>query len=677
MSTDVLDLYAKVKFDSSDFNAGLNQAESSFSAFGDKIKSGVAAAAKITAGAVAAGAAAVGSLVKQSMDSFGEFEQLSGGIDKLFGDSANQLKQYADEAYKTTGMSANDYMQSATQFSASLIKSLGGDTAAAAEMANLALKDIADNANTFGAASAEELTNVYKNLARGQFQTLDNLNLGYAGTKEGMEQLIADANALAAANGKAADYSIDSFSDMIQAIHDVQENMNITGTTANEAAGTIQGSVGTMKAAWENLLTGFATGDTGKMQNLVDYFLASGADVLSNVKPRVKIILDSIGKVITQYAPKVFDAVPAMIADMLPEAAGAIGGLLSSVGGAIWNGAPMLLNAGKDLVLQLMDGVQEQAGNILPAAVEAVGEIATALTSPESLNSIIASGISIISSLAGGLIDSIPALVDTSFQVISNLSDLFIANAPMMITTAAELMLKLGEGLTKAVGKILDKVPDIMKDLQETLNDGDSIRRVFEAAAEIMRKLGTGLVDNIMAIGEKIPEVVESIKRFFLDTNWLDVGRQILEGILSGFLDVDFNISEYLSDFKDNFVTGVKDIFGIHSPSQLMADEVGKYLALGVGEGFDENLMTSLPKPRRVQEYVKLNAERIAPSTAAMIERESSTTNNTNNMTINITVEGGFISDEHTAEALARRIGEKLSSQSIRVLRAVGGTGWN
>lgn len=668
-----MDLYAKINFDSSEFEKGIATAESSFNKVGDAIKNGLATVAKVTVGAVAAGTAAVADLAKNSIASFGEYEQLTGGIEKLYGEAAEKMQGYADEAYKTTGMSANEYMLSVTQFSASLIKSLEGDTEQAADIADLALKDIADNANTFGAASAQELTNVYKNLAKGQFQTLDNLQLGYAGTKEGMQQLLEDANALAAANGEAANYSIDSFADMVKAIHIVQENMNITGTTANEAAGTIQGSVSTMKAAWNNLLTGFATGDEAKVQNLVDYFLDTGSNVLQNIQPRVKIVLDSIGKVITKYAPEAFEKVPVMLADMLPEAVGAVSGLLKSVGGAVWNGAPALLNVGKNMIIQLMDGMKDQAGQLIPAATEVVGEIATAITSPESLNGFISSGFAIISSLAGGLIDSIPSLVSTSFEVISNLSDLFIANAPMMIGTAADLMIKLGEGLTKAVGNILDRVPDIMKDLQETLNDGDSIRKVFQAAAEIMRKLGTGLVDNIRNVGEKIPEVVESIKRFFLDTNWLDVGRQILEGILSGFLDVDFNISEYLGDFKDNFVTGVKDIFGIHSPSKLMADEVGKYLALGVGEGFEDNVDAVIPKRSTAAEIVQKTGREVI-SASAIAPNTTTTNNNTANYYVTLNVER--INNELDLEYVAAQIGRKLEEQRVRNIRGVGGVGW-
>lgn len=208
--------------------------------------------AAVSVAATTAGAAAVSALTTLAVNSYADYEQLVGGVETLYKDSAAKVQQYAADAYKTSGMTANEYMTTATSYAAALVSSLGGDTEQAAELSNMAVSDMADNWNKFG-SSADSVQAAYNGFAKGQFQLLDNLKLGYGGTKEEMERLLDDANKLNAAQGKYTDYSIDSFSDIILAIHDIQTEYDITGTTAKEASTTISGSLSAAKAAWQTL----------------------------------------------------------------------------------------------------------------------------------------------------------------------------------------------------------------------------------------------------------------------------------------------------------------------------------------------------------------------------------------------------------------------------------------
>lgn len=289
----VFDLYACITLDRSDYERGLSEAGEKTSSFSDKLKNGLATAAKVGGAAIAAASTAVAALTKVSIDQYGEYEQLVGGVETLFEKASNTVLNYAQNAYKTAGLSANEYMSTVTSFSASLLQSLGNKTALAAEIADMAITDMADNANKMG-TSMEMIQNAYQGFAKQNFTMLDNLKLGYGGTKSEMERLIADAEDIKRANGEMASYSIDSFSDMVEAIHVVQTEMGITGTTAAEASSTIEGSISSMKAAWKNLSTGMAD-ETADMESLVENFVDSVDTAGRNIIQRVEQIVTGIG----------------------------------------------------------------------------------------------------------------------------------------------------------------------------------------------------------------------------------------------------------------------------------------------------------------------------------------------------------------------------------------------
>ena len=249
-----------------------------------------------------------------ALSAYADYEQLVGGVDTLFGSASGQLQAYAADAYKTCGMSANQYMTQATSFAASLVSSCGGDVAKAADYANMAMGDMSDNVNKMG-SNMVDVQNAYQGFAKQNYTMLDNLKLGYGGTKEEMERLIADANKLREAQGKNADLTIDSYADVVEAIHTVQENMGITGTTAKEAATTISGSIGMAKAAWENFITGLGRDDVDFSQ-LTEQLLTSIGAVATNVAPRVA----QIGEGIMQAFPVVLAGLGTVLAPIVSEA---------------------------------------------------------------------------------------------------------------------------------------------------------------------------------------------------------------------------------------------------------------------------------------------------------------------------------------------------------------------
>ena len=322
---DLFDLVAKITLDSSEYEKGIKGASEGAEGLSSKwalAGKGLKALGVASVAAVGASAAAVGALTKQAVQAYANYEQLAGGVKKLYGDAADELMSYAEQGYKTSGMSANKYMELATSFSASLINSLGGDQSAAAKQTDVAMRAISDNFNTFG-GDIQNVQNAFQGFAKGQFNMLDNLRLGYGGTKSEMERLIADANEYAEANGMAADLSIDSFSDIVTAIDLIQQKQHIAGTTAKEAATTIEGSLNMTKAAWENLVTGFADpdADIGQlMDNLVVAIVGEneGEGLLNNITPAIERAMEGIGELVEKAAPVISEHLPKMIETLLP-----------------------------------------------------------------------------------------------------------------------------------------------------------------------------------------------------------------------------------------------------------------------------------------------------------------------------------------------------------------------
>lgn len=386
----VFDLVAKISLDSSEYDKGLDDASDKANGMGSKISKGVGVASKAVVAGVGVAATAVGGLVTSATKGYGEYQQLTGGIETLYKDASDQMLAYADNAYKTAGLSANEYMQTAIDSSAAMINSLGGDTQKAAEMTDMAITDMADNMNKMG-TNMESLQNAYKGFSRGNFTMLDNLSLGYAGTKEGMEQLLADAEKISGVK-----YDISSYSDMVAAIHVVQTEMGITGTTAEEASGTIQGSVGSVSAAWQNLVAGLGDSNAD-LDTLIGNFIDSLMTAGENLLPVIEQALEGVAKLIEKLAPIIAEKIPELVPKLLPPlisaatkiVAGLIQALptiigvliqqipviLSELGSAILSVAPQILGAVIQIGVMILAEAGKLLGQLLEVIFVGIGEI--------------------------------------------------------------------------------------------------------------------------------------------------------------------------------------------------------------------------------------------------------------------------------------------------------------
>lgn len=412
------------------FNGDLDESSSKAEKLSSKIGKGLGVAAKIGAAAIGAAATAVGALTKKSLEEYAEYEQLVGGVETLFKDSADVVKQYANNAYQTAGLSANDYMETVTSFSASLLQSLGGDTEAAAKQADLAVTDMADNANKMGTAMGD-IQNAYQGFAKQNYTMLDNLKLGYGGTKEEMQRLIDDANALNAAQGNLTNYSIDSYSDIVSAIHDVQTEMGITGTTAKEASTTIQGSLSAMKSAWTNLLTGIGD-DSQDLDKLINNFVDSTGTAAENILPRLGKIITGIGSLAERLAPVVAAAIPGLVTTVLPN----------------------LVQSGISMVGAILQGLVQMLPQIIQYGIDMVITLIESISSdPESL---VETAITLVVTIVSGLIDAIPKLIAAAADLVTGLLMALISNAPNLLAAGLKLVGKIAEGIANSLGEIVN-----------------------------------------------------------------------------------------------------------------------------------------------------------------------------------------------------------------------------
>lgn len=345
---------------------------------------GKVAVAGLAAGVTAAGTA-VGALGKQAVSAYADFEQLSGGIETLFGKDAPSVMANASAAFETAGMSANDYMDTAIQSAAALTASLGGDTKAAAKLMDVSITDMADNVNKMG-TSMEAVQNAYRGFSRGNFTMLDNLALGFSGTREGMQQLLDKAQEVSGIK-----YDISSYADIVNAIHVVQEEMGITGTTAAEASGTIAGSISSMQSAWQNLLTGVANGDAD-VAGLTQRFAGSLKNVAKNLIPVVKTALSGLATLVTELAPELAAELPALIQDVLPSLITAAVTLATALGTALAENAPLIIGT-------LATSIGNNAPQLAAGAVQLVGALARGLL--QALPSILTAGFQLVAALLG------------------------------------------------------------------------------------------------------------------------------------------------------------------------------------------------------------------------------------------------------------------------------------
>ena len=529
----LFDLFARIILDTSDYDDNLDEASRNTESFADKLKTGLTTAAKVGAAALGAAATGVAALTKASIDQYAEYEQLVGGVDTLFKEASNTIQQYASNAYKTAGVSANTYMEQATAFSASLIQSLGGDTQAAAEYANQAIMDMSDNANKMG-TDIESIQQTYQSLMRGNYEMLDNLKLGYGGTKSELERLVADAEKL---TGQALDPA--KFSDVITAIHAVQENLGITGTTAAEAATTIQGSIGMMQAAWTNLLTGIGD-ENADLDTLIENFVSSVGTAADNVLPRITQILSGFGTAIQQLAPIIAEQLPTMVSSILPS----------------------LVNAGSQLLVGLITGIVSAAPQLIAA----------------------------VPGIISGFVDAIaangPTLLSSGQQLLQMVSTGIVEGFPVILENGTTLLTNLIDGIMSALPDLIARLPEIITGITNFISE--NLPNIVNSGIQILQSLITGIINAIPSLVSALPQIINAIVNGIksLMGGIVDVGKNIVQGLWDGISSMGGWIADMVGDFVDGLVSSAKSALGIASPSKVFAG-IGENMALGLGQGWD------------------------------------------------------------------------------------------
>lgn len=574
----LLDLFVKIGVDNSDVDKGFSETSSKAESLAGKLKGGLATAAKVGAAALTAAATGMAALTKASIDQYAKYEQLVGGVDTLFKTASDKVQEYAANAYKTAGMSANEYMDTVTSFSASLLQSLGGDTEKAAQKADQAITDMADNANKMG-TGMEMIQNAYQGFAKQNYTMLDNLKLGYGGTKEEMERLLADAEKLSGQK-----FDISSYSDIVDAIHVVQTEMGITGTTAKEAASTIQGSVSAAKSAWSNLITGIAA-DNADLDTLIGNFVSSVETAAGNIIPRVSVMLGGISQLVTSASTTIIPMVITTITDNLPALLQAAVALVGALGQGIIDSLPAITQAAIDILFFLANGLIENLPTLIDGIVQVTLTIVQMLTSPDFLTQLIETAILLIMTLAQGLIDAIPQLIAAVPMIIGNLLAAIIVELPNIIQMGIDLLFALIDGIIKCIPELVAAVPTlIIAFVNGIVNNLD---KIILAAPQIIVSLITGIIGAIPELIAAVPRVIAAIADTIRNYDWGGIGRNIVQGLKDGIAGMWDNIKDWFNEKVNSLVGGVKRILGIHSPSKVFAG-IGGFMAEGLGEGFSD-----------------------------------------------------------------------------------------
>jgi len=531
----LFDLQAKLTLDSSEYEKGLDGAESKAksSGLGDFFgKLGKAGAA--TMGAATAAVSAFG---KKAVESYAKYEQLEGGVKKLYGDAADKLMEFANAAYKTAGMSANKYMETATSFSAALVNSLGGDFDKAASMTDVAMQAMSDNVNTFG-SSMESVENAFKGFSKQNYTMLDNLKLGYGGTKSEMERLLRDAEEYGGL--VSGSFDVENFADVVQAIQLVQEKLQVAGTTNNEAMTTIEGSATATKAAWENVITAIGRGEglSDALEGLASAVFGgeNGGGLLNNLIPRIQTTMESIGEFITTTAPLIADKIPALIEAILPSVLSAGASLVSSLGQALLDNLPWLLEMATNLITSLVTSMSETLPTLLPQIMDAIIQIAMALTEPSNIAAFISAGVQLFTAIILALPEIITKIVSAIPEIIGNILQGFKDAWPSIKEAGIQIFTKVKDGLESVKEKISGVVESVKENMADKFSKiKENAEDKFNNMRDNLTNIFNNIKDNISDAWQKVYEIptVKAIFDWISETfnNVKDTLANIWDGI--------------------------------------------------------------------------------------------------------------------------------------------------
>lgn len=510
-----------------------------------KMGSAAVAVGKTIATGLAVASTAVVAVGKAAISSYADYEQLVGGVETLFDESSATVIANAQNAYKTAGMSANEYMETVTSFSASLLQSLGGDTKAAADKADMAITDMSDNANKMG-TSIEMIQNAYNGFAKQNYTMLDNLKLGYGGTKEEMQRLLDDASKLS-----GIEYDISSYSDIVDAIHIVQNEMGITGTTAKEASETISGSLASAKASWQNLLTGIADGNQD-VGGLITQFFDSIVTVADNIVPRIAQVMGTLPQLITDLVPKLLTKVSELIDILLPVVVDGAVSLLN----AIVQVLPQLVTSILNALPALISGIEQVFYAIVDALPQLMTVICEAL--PVLIPQLVDALVNMIVYLATHIAEIIQPLIDNLPEIIIAIVNALMDNLPALIEGAVQLVIGIVQAIPQIIMALIEALPTVIQSILEGL--WNALPLLLEGIISIVGEIGTAIWDILSgfftALGEWFGGLWESIKTIFAPVvEWF---RNLFSTIWNSIVSVFSTVGSWV---YDNIIAPVANFF--------------------------------------------------------------------------------------------------------------------
>lgn len=508
-------------------------------------------------------AAGIGAAVKTALDAGGALQQSFGGLDTLYEEASGAAKKYAAEA-AVAGISANSYAEQAVSFGAALKQSFGGDVAKAAEAANQAILDMTDNSAKMG-TDIGLIQNAYQGFAKGNYTMLDNLKLGYGGTKQEMERLLADAEKL---SGKK--YDISSFGDIAEAIHVVQENLHIAGVAANEAKTTFTGSFGAMKAAAENLMANMTLGEDVKPA-LTQLVTSTGDFLFGNLIPMVGNLVMAIPGVVsglmTEAIPKMMSWIPSMFAflkgDTISRWLSAGTEMISNLASGFFSNLPTMLDTISQVLTDGVEYIIQNASMFLDSGMQLLGNVAT------------------------GFMNNYPQIMQAVGNMLANVISLIGQNLPQFMQKGVEFIGQMAQGLINNLPTILSGIADVLARVIAAI--ASNLPKFLQKGIELIGKIAAGIIQAIPTVVGKIPQVISGIVNAFGKYNWGSIGTNLIKGIAKGVMNAGGLIKDAALSAARKAFNAVKGFFGIASPSKLMANEVGKYIPAGIAMGIEKN----------------------------------------------------------------------------------------
>lgn len=534
--------------------------------------------------------AAIGKFFAASLKEGAALEQSLGGVETLFKDSADKVKANANLAYKTAGVSANEYMENVTSFSASLLQSTAGDTNKAADIAHTAMVDMSDNANKFG-TNMRDIQNAYQGFAKQNYTMLDNLKLGYGGTKTEMERLLKDAEAFS-----GVEYNIDNLSDVYEAIHVIQEEMGVAGTTAIEASETFSGSFGAMKAAAQNALGALALGEniapalSGLAETVSTFlfgnFIPMILTILQSLVPAIVAFFQTAGPLFMEQGFELLRNIGSGVTEGIPHLLDSVLGIVNSITQWLRESFPNILSAGVDMILNLANGMMSNTPSVLTTIGTILSNILSAIM--DIIPTILKSGYDLIAGFAKGLFDNLPAVGQSINKILQRLFQLILDKGPDILRSGMELIGKLATGLWNNLPTIITTITNIISDLLKTI--ADNFPKLLQKGFELLGELAKGLVKGIPTAVRKIPEIVRSILNAFKDLlgGFINVGSELIKGLATGIGNAAGAVVRKAREVAGNILGSVKNFFGIRSPSRVFM-KIGQQLDEGLAKGIVDN----------------------------------------------------------------------------------------